>query len=171
MGDKVVKLQVGIHCSQRQLAEISGLDRDTVTKRLAAMSAAPSGKRGGHPVYRLTPDLLKGLLQSDDSGRRDPDKLEPYQRQAHYKAELDKMKLETEARELIPRIEVEQEQARLMRIVALMLDTLPDVLERDCGISGETLGRVERSIDDCRETLHKQLTDEEPEASAGEAVA
>lgn len=151
----------------RQLAEECGIDRDTVQRRIAAANVVPSGKRGGHPVYRLR-DVLKAVMLKDDDGKLDPDKLEPYQRQAHYKAELDRLKLEQETRELIPRIEVEQEQARTMRIVALMFDTLPDVIERDCGVPGDVLNRIERSIDDCRERLHQQLADEEEgEAAAG----
>jgi hypothetical protein len=155
----------GIHCSMRQIAEECGLDRDTVQKRIAAANIVPSAKRGGHPVYRLR-DVLKAVMLKDDGGRLDPDKLEPYQRQAHYKAELDRLKLETETRELIPRIEVEQEQARTMRIVALMFDTLPDIIERDCGVPGDVLARIERTVDDCRERLAKQLAEEDEEAEA-----
>lgn len=162
----VTHLPAGLHMSLRQIAEETGLDRDTVQKRVSAANIVPSGKRGGHPVYRLK-DCIKAVMLADEKGRTDPDKLEPYQRQAHYKAELDRLKLEQETRELIPRIEVEQEQARIMRIVALMLDTLPDVIERDCGVGADLLKRIEKSIDDCRETLHKELAADEDEALAG----
>jgi hypothetical protein len=101
-----------------------------------------------------------------EEGSLDPDKLEPFKRQAHYKAELQKLQLETETREVIPRIEVEQEQARILRIVALMLDTLPDVLERDCGLAATMVARVEKALDQVRESLHKALTDDEDEAAA-----
>jgi hypothetical protein len=163
----VTELPAGIHCSLRQIAEETGLDRDTVQKRISAANVVPSGKRGGHPVYRLR-EVLKPLMMGTDDGRMDPDKLEPYQRQAHYKAELDRLKLEQETRELIPRIEAEQEQARNFRITALMLDTLPDIVERDCGVTPEVLARIERTVDECRETLYKQLAaEDEDEALAG----
>jgi uncharacterized protein DUF1441 len=166
---KVVALPTGIHGSIRQISEETGLDRDTVQKRISAANVVPSGKRGGHPIYRFR-DVLKAVMLSRDDGQIDPDKLEPYQRQAHYKAELDRLKLEQETRELIPRIEVEQEQARSMRTMALMMDTMPDVMERDCGLSGETLSRLERHIDDCREQLYKQLNadDDEPAEAFGQ---
>jgi hypothetical protein len=152
----------GIHCSLRQLAEETGLDRDTVQRRISAANAVPSGKRGGHPVYRLR-DVLRALLLKDEEGRIDPEKLEPYQRQAHYKAELDKLKLDQETRELIPRIEVEQEQARILRVVAQTLDTLPDIVERDCGATPAQVQRIERAVDECREALFTDLSDEDDE--------
>ncbi len=161
----VTHLPAGLHMSLRQIAEETGLDRDTVQKRIAAANIVPSGKRGGHPVYRLK-DCIKAVMLTDEEGRTDPDKLEPYQRQAHYKAELDRLKLEQETRELIPRIEVEQEQARIMRSMSLTLDTLPDVIERDCGVGAETLARIERSIDECRENLYKELSESDDEQAS-----
>jgi hypothetical protein len=157
----------GIHCSLRQIAEETGLDRDTVQRRIAAANAVPSGKRGGHPVYRLR-DVLKAVMLKDDDGQIDPDKLEPYQRQAHYKAELDRLKLDQETRELIPRIEVEQEQARILRVVAQTLDTLPDLVERDCGATAIQVQRIERAVDECREALFTDLSDGEGDAEVRE---
>jgi hypothetical protein len=163
MGD-VAKIPRGVELSISQIAAGWGVTRETAAKRIDAAVVQPSGKRGGYPVYLLQ-DAVRAMGFSE-AGGDEPDRMDPYKRQAHYKAELDRLKLEQETRELIPRIEVEQEQARTMRTVALMLDTMPDVLERDCGLSGETLARVERSIDDCREQLHKQLTEEDEEAAA-----
>lgn len=150
-----------VELSLSQIAKGWKTSRETVAKRLSTKNVRPSNTRSRHPVYLLG-DVIHAMSGVDE-GERDPDKLEPYQRQAHYKAELDRLKLEQETRELIPRIEVEQEQARMMRIVALMLDTLTDVLERDCGLSGDTLARVERTLDECRELLHKQLIAEDEE--------
>jgi hypothetical protein len=161
MGD-VAKISRGVELSISQIAAGWGITRETASKRVSAANIRPSNTRGGHPVY-LLPDVVRMMNGLGDSGDADPDKMEPYKRQAHYKAELDRLKLEQETRELIPRIEVEQEQAHAMRAVALMFDTLPDVLERDCGLSGDTLERVERHVDDCREQLHKLLTVEEGE--------
>ena len=156
----VVDLKTGIHCSLREIAEETGLDRDTVQKRITAANVVPSGKRGRFPVWRLR-DVLKAVLLSNDDGELDPDKLEPYKRQAHYKAELDRLKLEQETRELIPRIEVEQEQARILRNVAQTLDTLPDLVERDCGATPDQIKRIERAVDECRESLYVELAEED----------
>lgn len=153
----------GVEVSIGGLAVEFGMKRDTVIKRISSANIAPSGKRGGHSVYRLR-DVWPVLTGAVDAGE-DPRNLDPYKRQAHYKAELDRLKLEQETRELIPRLEVEQEQARILRVVAQMLDTLPDVVERDCGATATQVQRLERAIDECREALYAELAegeDDEP---------
>ena len=156
----VKSIAEGLHLSVGALAVEFGMKRETVIKRLANANAVPSGKRGAHNVYRLR-DVWPALTNAAPNGELDPQKLDPYKRQAHYKAELDRLQLEQQTRELIPRIECEQEQARIMGIVAQMFDTLPDVIERDCGVSAEVVQRLERAIDECRETLHAELTSED----------
>jgi hypothetical protein len=155
----VAKLGQGLHLSISTLAAEFGMTRETVSKRLADASSVPSGKRGGYPVYRLK-DVYPYLVGAQIAAGEDPQNLDPYRRQAHYKAELDRLKLEQETRELIPRLEVEQEQARILRVVAQTLDTLPDVVERDCGASAAQIQRLERAIDECREALYTELADD-----------
>lgn len=158
---KVTELGHGTHLSISGLSLEFGMTRETIAKRLGEARIAPSGKRNGYAVYRLR-DVVKALTgQNTEDGKQDPEKLKPFERQAHYKAELDRLKLEQELRELIPRIEVEQEQARAFRIVSLMLDTLPDVLERDCGLAAAHINRVERAVDEVREGLFADLTAED----------
>lgn len=150
----------GIHASIRQIAEETGFDRDTVTKKISEQNIVPSGKRGGHPVYRLR-DVLPALYVLTPEGREDPQKMDPFRRVAHYKAELDRLKLEQETRELIPRIEVEQEQARILKIIAQLMDTLPDIVERDCGATADQVKRIERATDEAREHVFQELAEDE----------
>ena len=70
----------------------------------------------------------------------------------------------------MPRIEVEQEMARLAKIVAQFFDTLPDRLERDTGMTPLILAKVERYLDEVREELYKAAISDEPVASADSAV-
>lgn len=156
---KVAPIGQGTHLSISALAIEFGVTRETASKRLLEAGVKPSGKRGGYPVYRLKDAWPVITGHSDQSGAVDPDKLKPFERQAHYKAELQKLQLETERREVIPAIEVEQEQARILRIVALMLDTLPDVLERDCGLAVAIVARIEKVLDKVRESLFTTLCD------------
>lgn len=159
----VSHLGQGLHVSISTIAAEFAITRETAAKRIAEARIAPSGKRGGYPVYRLK-DVVPALIGSlDGSGREDPERLDPYRRQAHYKAALDRLKLEQETRELIPRIECEQEQARILRIVALALDTLPDVVERDCGGTAAQVQRIERAVDECREALYGELSEDDGE--------
>jgi phage terminase Nu1 subunit (DNA packaging protein) len=96
----------------------------------------------------------------------DPDKLDPFQRKAHYQAEHEALKLQTERAELVPRIEVEQEMARIAKIIAQCFDTLPDRLERDCGMQPVAVAKVERCLDEVREELHRAVIEDEDARSA-----
>jgi hypothetical protein len=44
-----------------------------------------------------------------------------------------------------------------MKTLAQTLDTLPDVLERDAGLSGETVQIVQRVIDAARESMYSDV--------------
>lgn len=147
------------------------MTRETAAKRLAEAKVKPSAKRGGYPVYRLKDawPVITGAA-SGAGDPNDPDKLRPFERQAHYKAEHLKLQVQTEKREVIPRIEVEQEQARIFKLVAMRDDTLPDILERDCGLPAHVVELIEKTIDRSRDELHKALTagpdeDANPEAA------
>lgn len=164
MGD-VVAIPPGTHLSVRGFAEETGLARDTVAKRIKEAALAPSGKRGGHPVFRLK-DLLKAAYFVSDDGSFDPDRLRPFERRAHYQAEHEKLSLERERAELIPRIEVEQEMARVAKIVARGLETLPDILERDCGATPAMVARLERHVDQVREDMHAAMIEDAAGAEA-----
>ena len=68
------------------------------------------------------------------------------ERRAWYQSEHERMKVETEARQLIPSIEVQSEMAELARSFVQFLDTLGDQLERDINLSPEQVDAVNRSI-------------------------
>ncbi len=154
-----IKLPRGLTASIRAFAEEFNRDRDTISRRITESNVKPAalGERG-HPVYRWS-DLHAVAFGTEE----DPDKLDPFRRKAHYQCELDKLKLQTERGELIPRIEAEQEQARAMKLVAQVFDTLPDVVERDCGASPAVLARLERALDNARNELHRMLVAGEEE--------
>ncbi len=165
----VVDLGRGVHLSVRGIAEETGFDRDTVAKRLAAAKVKPSGKKGGHPVYRLR-DALKAVYAFSDDGGIDPDKLEPFQRKAHYQAEHEKLKLQVERGELVPRIEVEQEMARVVKIFTRAVDTLPDKIERDCGAAPTVVEKIERELDVAREQIYAEIVSADTDDADGAAL-
>jgi hypothetical protein len=155
----------GLTASIRAYAEECGLDRDTLSRRLTESGAKPACKGPrGHPEYRI-----RDLIAAQFGTVEDPDQLDPFRRQAHYRCELDKLKLQTERGELVPRIECEQEQARGMKLVARVFDTLPDVIERDCGAPPAILARIEKALDAARVELHGMLV--EPQETAQEPTA
>ena len=155
---KVVPFASGVHLSIRAFADETSMDRATIVKRLAAANIQPSGKRGGYPVYRLR-DLLQAAVVTTDDGDLDPDKLKPFERHAWYKAEREKLQLQVERGELLSSLHVEQRYAALFKAVSEMFDTLPDVLERDCGAAPMQLAKIEQRIDEVREELYSHLVE------------
>lgn len=144
----------GIFVSIHQFCQETGKDRATVDKKLRLGLLKPMKASGGNPVYRLR-DLIDLVFYRDDQGRVDIDRLDPFRRKAHYSAELDKMKMMQQGGQLVPIYEVEQEQARIAKVVTQFLDTLPDILERDCGATPQMLAKIEQRIDAAREDLYK----------------
>lgn len=165
---KVTEITRGVHLSISSFAEEFGITRETAAKRIAAAKLKPSAKRSGHPVYRLR-DIIE-LTRVDESGQIDPEKLTPFERHAHYRAEHEMLVVGTMRGELVPRIEVEQEQARLMKVVSQTFDTLPDRLERDCALTPQMVATVEHSLDQARSEMHKIAAEAEPEDDAASAV-
>jgi hypothetical protein len=156
------------------LAREFGCARETLRKRLIAANVRPT--RGEAPPAQITidgtddapaatgelyalRDAIRAWLAPSESGL-DPQQLDPFRRLSHYKAELERLKLEAEMRELIPSADVEQEMARILKIIAQLLDTLPDIIERDCGATADQVKRIERAIDDVRESLFNELANE-----------
>lgn len=146
----------GVHITVTQLAGEISSTRETITKRIADANLQPSGRRGAHPVYRLK-DLLTAVNQTTD-GQRDPDKLPPFERHAHYKALREKLDYDREFGILIPAADVERSNAVIIKSVAKAYDTLPDVLERDCGLAPSVMAVVERHLDAARLELHDATT-------------
>lgn len=169
MRNVVTNIATGCNLSISTLAAEFGQTRDTVRKRLIDCDVQPSGKRGGYPVFRLK-DALPALL-GGGSGQ-DPDTMDPYKRKAHYQGEHEKLRLQVDRRELIPRIESEQEMAGMLKVTAEVFDTLPDILERDCGLQPAVLVRVEACLDKAREELYQRLSEDEEDvnSAAGECA-
>lgn len=141
------------------LAQEFSLSRDVLRRLLAEAGVTPSGKRSGHPVYRL-----RDVLQAVQRGQQ-TEQMSPYARHALAKALLAEDEIRLRRGELLERHDVEQEQARILRLVALNRDTLPDILERDAGLSAAQVAIVERVLDREREELYRALRgDDEPAA-------
>jgi phage terminase Nu1 subunit (DNA packaging protein) len=127
-------------------------------QQLAREGIVPKAARGQYPLAGCVRAYIQYLQNSGQTDSSDPERLSPFQKRAHYQAELDKLKLEQERGELVPRIEMEQEMAVVLKLVAECFDTLPDLLERDCGLTAKMVGRVEEALDRTRGDLYSKLT-------------
>lgn len=166
---KVAAPPPGVYLSISQAAEEFGHDRRTVTKRVAELGLRPVQERLGYPVYRLR-DLLEMERRTPD-GKHDPDAMTPFERVAHFKAESERLKVDLERRELMRREDAEQEWARVLKLIALELDTVVDEVERDVGASPLVLEKIESKLDAIRHRVYDSIiTDDAMEADDG-AVA
>ncbi|TKB53298.1 DUF1441 family protein [Ferrimonas aestuarii] len=148
--------------SQSQLATAFGLDRRTVAKRLKPAPVADV-VRGGK-VYTLAVAAKAVLMSMADPGDlHDPAKMEPGDRLSWFKSERERLLFEQEVRELVLDAEHRAECALIIKTCVLMLETLPDVLERDCGLPPKAVAAVEARIDGIRNDLAEKLIEAAPD--------
>ncbi|MFN7782292.1 MAG: DUF1441 family protein [Lysobacterales bacterium] len=152
-----------------RIAELLGMDRKTVSKRLLDANVPQAGKRDGYPVYdgrqACEACLLPQTLAGED-GPLDPRQMKPMDRRAWFQSERERISLEADARQLIPAGEVESEMAEVVRSFVQFLDTLPDSLERDVGLTAEQVDAVNKSIAKQRGALYAQLQAEDQDEAA-----
>lgn len=135
-------------------------------QQLAREGIIPKADRGQYPLAGCVRGYVTYLQNAgvNAEGNLDPEKLDPFKRRAFYQGELDKLKVAVERSELVPSFEVEQMFATVFKQVAEFFDTLPDILERDCGATSQMVLKVEALLDRLREELHKQILEQTGDA-------
>lgn len=155
--DNLFDLKLNIN----QIAELVGMHRQTISQRVAGLTPA-IGSNSKLKLYAIS-DLIKiGLAEKMTA---DVDSLSPVERRAFWQAENERLKYERDTGELVPAFEVAQEMSFLAKAVVQSLDTLPDILERDCGLTPSQLTRVIQVIDDVKSQMssHIQAGDDKSE--------
>lgn len=153
-----------------QIASITGLHRQTVSARLRNVSLAP----GSNPKLKLftIPAILTELIATGDAVQIDVDKMLPPDRKAWFQSERERLKFQQETSELIHSDEVSREISSMAKAVVQVLETLPDILERDCALNPSAVARVQTIIDDLRDQLAQKVfeadTPEQEEAQSEE---
>jgi hypothetical protein len=162
MGE-VVSTEQAYTWSISRISEAIGRDRRTVAGVIKDAAIAPAGTRRGNPVYRLSDivDALTAERRQSSSGGIDVDDLIPTDRKAWFQSETERIKLEKELRLLVPAEEAHREMSRLAKAVASGLDSLADILERDAGLTPETIELVEKSTDALREMMYQSIIDDD----------
>jgi phage terminase Nu1 subunit (DNA packaging protein) len=136
-----------------QLATLSGTHRQTVNNRLRNVS--PSGGNGSNlTLYSLTDILTEFMRVPAPIGNEE---MEPQDRKAWYQSERERLKFELETAQLIPASDVRREFSSMAKAVVQVLETLPDILERDCGLQAAAVVRVQGIIDDLRDQIAQRV--------------
>lgn len=142
-----------------QLAGITGVHRQTVAARLKNVEPAP-GSNAKLKLFLITDILSELMVPSVSSELED---MIPSDRLAHWKAENERIKFEQETGQLIPADEVAREFSLMAKAVVMVLETLPDVLERDCALTPAAVARVQSIIDDLRDQMADRVQEAETE--------
>lgn len=166
MTSKIEQMSEAYMWSISKLAYAFGMDRRTVTRRIEDANLEPAGKKNGHPVYALKSAGPALFVNAVAPFKGDPEELQPQDRKAWYQSENERVKLEVQLRQLIPSEEVHREMSNLAKAVTSTLDSLPDILERDCDLQSAHLERIQDSLDALRHQLYVNLIDDEEQASA-----
>lgn len=160
MDQEIASLKLNIN----QLAGITGVHRQTVAARLKNVDPAP-GSNAKLKLFSVT-DVLTELMTPTVSG--DVAEMTPSDRLAHWKAENERLSFEQSMGQLIPAEDVAREFSVMAKAVVQVLETLPDVLERDCALPPSAVMRVQNIIDDLRDQIAQKVIDAEPEEETSE---
>jgi len=160
----------------KQLCDEYNFSRNTVLKMIG--DTPPSGFRNNANVWRLSHVTSLDDVRPKYEPQKpdvepeitDPDKMPPKMQLTYYQAqdaknasELKQRKNMVESRQLIPAFEVEQVLAEAFKPIALLLDTLPDALERDGIIASSDAEALIAIVDSGREQLAETLAKLSPE--------
>ena len=143
-----------VEFSISEIAAALGQARATVSKRLAAGHAEPSGERKGAPVYPLS-EVIR-CLGAAATGKS-PGQMNAFELRAFYAAERDRLRLGVEAGDLLVRADVAAVLGRIAGPLVRELETLPDRLERDMRVSGEVVEYVRGVIRVARDGMAKAI--------------
>lgn len=153
--------------SVSKIGQAFGLDRRTVAKRLQESGVPPAGSKRGNPTYALA-DIGPALFgeKKPIAGGLDFDQF-PHERKAWFQSETERLKVETQLKQLVPAHEFAREMSMLAKTVAAGLDSLPDALERDAGLAPEAIERVQHVIDALREEMYQAAVGDTESADDG----
>jgi len=148
MDNELKNLRLNIN----QLAALTDLHRQTVASRLNNVEPAP-GSNSRLKLYSVL-DILRELLGRTTTPELvDVDKMLPPDRKAWFQSERERLKFQQETGELIPASAVTREFSSMAKAVVQVLETLPDILERDCAMTPAAVVRVQKVIDDLRDQI------------------
>ena len=155
MDQEIASLKLNIN----QLAGITKVHRQTVAARLKNVEPAP-GSNSKLKLYLVTDILSELMIPTVSANVGD---MTPPDRLAHWKAENERIKFEQDTGQLIPADEVAREFSLMAKAVVMILETLPDVLERDCALTPSAVTRVQSVIDDLRDQMAQKVLEAEAE--------
>ena len=149
MSAEVASIDSFLNWSLNQFSKEFGIARETVGRRLREAGVKPSGQRHNHPVYRVGECAVAILVPqlSDGAFLNDPAKMAPKERSDWFKSENERLKFERDDGLSIDTNESLIEMGEIAKRGLHVLETLPDILERDFNFPPDVIENVEDRID------------------------
>lgn len=149
---EVVSQDEWFYWSLTQLSREFGIARETVSRRLAIAGVDSSRMRRGYSVYRVMPAAKAILMPPSLSGDtlNDPEKMSPKERADWFKSENERLKFERDSGISVYSDDAREQMAVIAKTGLQVLETLPDVLERDFNLDTEIIIGIENKIDELR---------------------
>lgn len=159
---------IGVRLTVSALSREFGVSRETVNRRIDSAGVTPIGKTDkGHLTYKLKDSamaILGVMSQRQNWEEVDPARLHPSDRAQLAKARLDEtrkkledLKVDSAEGMLVSEGECREQMAVLKNAFVQMMDTLPDILERDCNLPPDAVGKLETICDHLRTKLAEEL--------------
>lgn len=145
-----------------QLASVTGLHRQTIASRLANVRVV-AGSNAKLKLYSVVDILTELISRTADPELVEVDKLPPPDRKAWFQSERERLKFQVETAQLIPASDVRREFSEMAKAVVQVLETLPDILERDCALNAQATHRVQSIIDDLRDQMAQKVFEADTE--------
>ncbi len=114
------------------------------------------GAKGMQWVFDIRA-VAEWYYKGDTSTEDDPEKMSPKDRLDWYRGARERTRHLEECGELIKSSEYERALSNALKTVAVGLESLPDVLERDAGIDGQAVELCQKRIDTMREELYQNV--------------
>lgn len=136
-------------------SDVLKLDRRVVAQ---ALETAPSQERNGVRVWHVR-DAFGAIADrvGGSAKKLNPNDMEPKDQLDYYRAQREKIKLAEDIRRMIPAADIEITLGAAFKSLSQTLDSLPDALERDCGLPPLAVTSVQNAIDAARNQLYDAL--------------
>ena len=126
-------------------------------QQLAKQGVISKTDHGKYDLLTATREYIRYLHGLRSSEEVDPEKMPPKERLDWYRGTRERARHQQEAGELISAAEYERALSASLKQVAVTLESLPDLLERDAGLPGTAVEKAIAVIDALRERLYKAL--------------
>jgi hypothetical protein len=156
----VSKAENGICLSIQAIARELKCCRKRLSEHVKYAELKPAGTGPtGYPTYRLGDIVSMMIAEALEKAAvvGNPRRWTPRDRLNHYRAENERVKLETSQGQLIPADDVANAMATVFKSLTLALETLPDQVEIEAGLSRRQADVMRRMIDGQRQHLHNSL--------------